>query len=68
MHCKTTHGTARRSHITLTVTRDQEDGQRKATSPLFPIKMIAKLEEQKELDNKPSPYKHLGQQNTKSQE
>ena len=35
------HGT---SHRTITITRHQEDNQSKATSSLFPIKMIAKLE------------------------
>ena len=37
-----THGTARKSHTTIT--RHQEDKLSKATSYLFPIKMIAKLE------------------------
>ena len=37
-----THGTARRSHITIT--RHQEDKLSKATSFLFPVKIIAKLE------------------------
>ena len=37
-----THGTARKSHTTIT--RRQEDKLSKETSPLFPIKMIAKLE------------------------
>ena len=37
-----THGTARKSHTANT--RHQEDKLSKATSSLFPIKMIAKLE------------------------
>ena len=37
-----THGTTRKSHTTIT--RHQEDKLSKATSSLFPIKMIAKLE------------------------
>ena len=37
-----TNDTARKSHTTIT--RHQEDKQSKATSSLFPIKMIAKLE------------------------
>ena len=41
-NCRQTHGTVRKSHITIT--RHQEDKQSKATSSLFPIKMIAKLE------------------------
>ena len=35
---------ALKSHRTTTATRHQEDKQRKATSSLFPIKVIAKLE------------------------
>ena len=38
---QTTHGTARKSHTT--VTRHQEDKLSKAISSLFPIKMIAKI-------------------------
>ena len=34
-----------------TVTRHQEDSLSKAASPLFPIKMIAKLEGHKVLNN-----------------
>ena len=41
-NCKQTHGTARKSHTTTT--RHQEDKLSKATSFLFSIKMIAKLE------------------------
>ena len=41
-HCKLTHGTKRKSYIKIT--RHQEDKQSKATSSLFPIKMITKLE------------------------
>ena len=41
-HCRPTHGTVRKSYIKIT--RHQEDKQSKATSSLFPIKMIAKLE------------------------
>ena len=37
-----THGTARKSHTTIT--RHQEDKPGKPTSSLFPTKMIAKLE------------------------
>ena len=37
-----TRGIVRKSHTTIT--RHQEDKQRKATSSLFPIEMIAKLE------------------------
>ena len=47
--CRQTHGTARKSHTTIT--RHQEDKLSKATSSLFPIKMIAKLEEHKALMN-----------------
>ena len=39
---KQTHGTARKSHTTIT--RHQEDKPSKATGSLIPIKMIAKLE------------------------
>ena len=39
---KQPHGTARKSHSTIT--RSQEDKLSKATSSLFPIKMIAILE------------------------
>ena len=39
-----THGTLRKSHRILIVTRHQEDNQSKATSFLFPNKMVAKLE------------------------
>ena len=38
-NCRQTHGTARKSHITIT--RHQEDKLSKVTSSLFPIKMIA---------------------------
>ena len=41
-HCRPTHGTIRKSHITNT--RHQEDKKSKATSSLFLIKMIAELE------------------------
>ena len=41
-NCRQTHGTARKSHTTIT--RHQEDKLSKVTSSLFPIKMIAKLE------------------------
>ena len=41
-NCRQTRGTARKSHTTTT--RHQEDKQSKATSSLFPIKIIAKLE------------------------
>ena len=34
----------RKSHRTLTVTRHQKDNKSKATSSLFPVKLIAKLE------------------------
>ena len=34
----------RKSNRTLTVTRHKKDNLRKATSSLYPIKMIAKLE------------------------
>ena len=34
----------RKNYRTITVTRHQEDKQNKATSSLFPIKMIAKIE------------------------
>ena len=40
--CRQTGVTMRKSHTTIT--RHQEDKQSKATSSLFPIKMIAKLE------------------------
>ena len=42
MNCRQTHGTARKSHTTIM--RHQEDKLSKATSSLFPIKMIANLE------------------------
>ena len=38
---KQTHGTARKNHTTIT--RHQEDKLSKATSSLFPIKMMAKV-------------------------
>ena len=41
-NCRPTHGTARKSHTTIT--RHQEDKLSKATSSLFPSKMNAKLE------------------------
>ena len=41
-NCRQTHDTARKSHTTIT--RHQEDKLSKATSSLFLIKMIAKLE------------------------
>ena len=41
-NCIQTHGTARKSHNTIT--RHQENKLSKATSSLFPIKMIAKVE------------------------
>ena len=41
-NCRQTRGIVRKSHTTIT--RHQEDKQSKATSSLFPIKMIAKLE------------------------
>ena len=40
---KTNHGTVRKSHRSLTVTRHQKDNLSKATSSLFPIKMTTKL-------------------------
>ena len=40
--CRQTRGIVRKSHTTIT--RHQEDKQSEATSSLFPIKMIAKLE------------------------
>ena len=50
-HCRPTHGTVRKSHRTLTVSRHQED-TRKTASSLVPIKMIAKLEGHKVLNDK----------------
>ena len=41
-NCRQPHGTARKSHSTIT--RHQDDKLSKATSSLFPIKMIAILE------------------------
>ena len=38
------HGTTRKSHRTISVTRHQENKQSKATSSLFSMKTIAKLE------------------------
>ena len=41
-NCRQTHGILRKSHTTLT--KHQDDKQSKATSSLFTIEMIAKLE------------------------
>ena len=41
-NCRQTHIIVRKSHTTIT--RHQKDKQSKATSSLFPIEMIAKLE------------------------
>ena len=41
-NCRPTHGTTRKSHTIITI--HQEDKLSKATSSLFPIKMIAKIE------------------------
>ena len=41
-NCKQAHDTMRKSHTTIT--RHLEEKLSKATNPLFPIKMIAKLE------------------------
>ena len=41
-NCRQTHGTARKRHTTIS--RHQEDKLSKATSSLFPILIIAKLE------------------------
>ena len=43
-HYRPTHGTVRKSHRTLTVTRYQKNNQNKAISSLLFVKMIAKLE------------------------
>ena len=43
-HRRPTHGTSGQSHRTLTGTRHQEDNLSKATSSLFLVEMIAKLE------------------------
>ena len=41
-YCRQTHGIMRKSH--RTIMRHQEDKQNKATSSLFPIEMIVKVE------------------------
>ena len=41
-NCRQPHGTGRKGHTTIT--RHHNDNLSKATSSLFPIKMIAKLE------------------------
>ena len=43
-HCRPAHSTVRKSHRSLAVTRHKEDNESKATSSLFHVKMIAKLE------------------------
>ena len=43
-HCTPTYGTMSKSYMYITITRHQQDKQSKATSSLFPIKMIAALE------------------------
>ena len=43
-HCRPSHSTMRKSHISITVTRHQDDKQSKTNNSLFPIKMITKLE------------------------
>ena len=43
-YCRPTHGTMRKSPRTPTVTRHQEDISSNATSSLFLVTMIAKLE------------------------
>ena len=57
-HCRPTHGTVRKSHTTLTVTRHQEGNSSKATNSLLPIKMIAKLERYKVRNKKKTRTKH----------
>ena len=62
-HCKPTHGTVRKGHGTITITRHQKDRQSKASNSLFPIKMIAKLEKtqsnaQQKMEQTPKP--HIG--------
>ena len=42
-HCRSTRGTFRKIHMTLTVIRHQEDNLNKTTSYLFTIKTIAKM-------------------------
>ena len=37
-HCRPAHGTVRKRHRTLTVTRNQEDNKSKATSSTHPCK------------------------------
>ena len=43
-HCRPTNDTVKKSHRSLKFTEHQEDNQSKASSPLFLMKMIAKLE------------------------
>ena len=42
IHYRPTQGTLRNSHRIIAVTRHQKEKQSKASSSLFPIKMIAK--------------------------
>ena len=43
-HRRPTHGTVRKIHRTITITRNQEEKVKQPVLTLFPIKMIAKLE------------------------
>ena len=68
---QTTHGTVRKSHITITITRHQEDKQSKTTSSIFFIKMIAKLERTQSIiqqNMEPTPSPQWKQQSTRNQQ
>ena len=58
--------TVRKSHRTLTVTSHQEDNLSKATSSLFPIKMIAKLERHTVLNSKTMTNQRIPTNNGKN--
>ena len=62
-NCRQTCGTVRKSHTTIT--RHQEDKLSKATSSVFPIKMIAKLEgtQSNAQQNRTNAESHNGRNN-----
>ena len=51
-NCRPTHGTVRKIHRIFTVTRHPKDNKSKETSPLFLVKMTAKLDGHKVIDTK----------------
>ena len=60
-HCRPTHGTARKNHKTFTVTIHLKDNKILATSSLFHVQIIAKLESDEYPKQRPTqnPHKQL---------